>query len=164
MPHRTLPALSLVPPEALGWGHSDSRAGGPPASWAQGTAFACGPFPDAASHTRDPAPLCPCQHPPSYGPGGISSRVFSRSPGPSASCTWTLEHLGCAGAAGTRDIPARDEPQTGADSLKHPHLGNERSGVQAQARCLKGDWAFAAILPLQTMAYLTLNGIFFLQS
>ena len=81
-----------------------------------------------------------------------------------ASCTWTLEHLGCAGAAGTRDIPARDEPQTGADSLKHPHLGNERSGVQAQARCLKGDWAFAAILPLQTMAYLTLNGIFFLQS
>ena len=61
----------------------------------------------------------------------------------SASCTWTLEHLGCAGAAGTRDIPTRDKPQTGANSFKCPHLGNKRRSIWVQAHCLEGDWAFA---------------------
>lgn len=139
-----MPALSLVPPEALDWGHSDSWAGGPPASWAQGTTFSCGLFPDAASPTRDPTP--PLSPPAStflWTWQRLFQRVFSQSPGPSASCTWTLEHLGCAGAVGTRDIPTRDKPQTGANSFKRPHLGNKRRSIWVQAHCLEGDWAFA---------------------
>lgn len=66
--------------------------------------------PDAASHTRDPAPLCR-QHPPSYGPGSTSSRVFSRAlvlllPARGRPGIWAALERGHQGHS------RRDEPQT----------------------------------------------------
>lgn len=86
VPHRTLVRVEPCAARSPRLGSPDSWAGGPPASWAQGTALRVASF-LMLLLTPETRALCPRQHPPSYGPGSTSSRVFSRSPGPSASCT-----------------------------------------------------------------------------
>ena len=72
-----------------------------------------------------------------------------------------LEHVGFTRAVGTRDIPARDKPQTGANSFKRPHLGKKRRSSGVQAPSLRVTGHLPAVILLKTMAYWTLNGIFF---